>query len=148
MTAAVKTGARALAAVPAEEPARRSALSDLDAEVREYLEEELDDAQAACLAYGHSWPKLKPGRKPPRGFSAVPDRRQPGCFAVTETCADCGTQRTSVTLPGGVFDRDVRRGYVYSRRWRKRPAGSGLTKRDFTAEIYRRMAPVLFGDLS
>lgn len=127
----------------AEPRFREPVLSDLAAETEAYLRD-LSDKQLVCLAYGHPWPRLDPRRGLPRGFSAVPDRRRAGCFQVTERCPNCGNRRVSVTLPMGIFDTDVHRGYDYPDDWQRRPPGSRLTRRDFTAEIYRRMSPVLF----
>lgn len=127
--------------------------SDLDAEIRAYLEG-LSVAQLVCLAYGHRWPELIPGTKIPKGFHTVPDPQVQGVYLVTEDCIrrslgrSCGTVRKSMTLPRGFFDRNVQRSYGYDNgpggEWAIRPDGSGLTRRDFLDQIYRQMGRELF----
>lgn len=143
----------------------RTVQSDLDALIAAYLEG-LSIPQLVCLAYGHRWPELIPGQGVPKGFHAnatdefvvAPSGRKQGIYRVTEDCIReiklygarrrglfCETARTSMTLPRGFFDRAVNRQYAYNHDvWEVRPEDSRLTRRDFTAEIYRRMGRDLF----
>jgi hypothetical protein len=105
-------------------------------EVLKYLHT-MDDRQLTCLAQTHGWPKLDPRKKVPNNFAFIPT--QGGIYQVRETCDTCTSVRESTTLPGGIFDPDLHRVYSYPHWWLVRPVGSELTKRDFTAELYRRM---------
>lgn len=100
---------------------------------------DIDDDIAACRAWGHSWPsrKLRPGRKLPSGF--LPRAAYGGVVEITETCPGCGKQRIGMTLPGGIFDRDVVRRYVDPRNWKVIKQDEHVTPRDFQAEVFRRM---------
>jgi len=136
----------------------------LDAQVAAYLHN-LSVPQLVCLAYGHRWPELIPGMPIPKGFHAVRSAdlaasgtQLQGVYRVSEDCTreiklngsrrrgeTCGTSRSSMTLPRGFFDKKVDRQYGYDHDvWEVRPEGSGLSRRDFTEEIYRRMGRDLF----
>lgn len=129
---------------------QRDVLSDLAFEIERYLRG-LSVCQLVCLAYGHRWPELVPGFKLPRGFRIVPAPERQGVCLITELCTrkvqgdTCGTKRTSLTLPRGVFDRSHHRSYGYDDDvWEIRPAASRLTRIDFLDEIFRRMGRNLF----
>lgn len=99
----------------------------------------IDNDIAACRAWGHSWPsrKLRPGKALPKGFR--PRAAFGGAVEITETCPDCGKQRITLTLRGGVFDQDAVRRYQDPRNWRVIKADEHVTPRDFQAEVFRRM---------
>jgi hypothetical protein len=105
----------------------------------EKLLSNIDDDIAACRAWGHRWPSknLRPGRKLPIGFQ--PRAAPGGCVEVTERCPDCGKKRITVTLPEGVFNRDVVRSYIDPKNWVVVKQEEHATPRVFQAEIYRRM---------
>lgn len=119
----------------------------LDAHVFAYLDK-LSLAQLLCLAYGHTWPLLIPGRGRPKGWRAalLPDRDS--VFRITEECTrddagfGCGTLRTSDTTSNGILrDRETTRQYRYDNDvWEVRPEGSRLTRVDITDYITWRMA--------
>lgn len=129
---------------------QRDILSDLAYEIERYLRG-LNICQLVCLTYGHRWPELVPGFKLPRGFRIVPSPERRGVCLVTELCTrkvqgdTCGTKRTSLTLPRGVYDRSHQRSYSYDDdTWEIRPTSSRLSRLDFLDEIYRRMGRSLF----
>jgi hypothetical protein len=101
---------------------------------------EISDAQLMCLAMSHRWPELIPGQRIPKGMNVVPDERLGGCMQITEYCdRDCDVWRTSTTLPGYRFNREILYQYEYGGRWIVRPEHLELTPRMFRAELYRRM---------
>lgn len=139
-----------VADVPLIEEPGRDVFSDLAFHIEAYLRK-LTIAQLICLAYGHRWPELIPGGGVPKGFRAIRDPGRQGVYLVTEACVretlreTCGTQRTSLTLPRGIFDRNHGRAYAYDdANWEVRPAGSRLSRLDFLDEILRRMGRELF----
>src|ERR1700742_5256617 len=89
---------------PRKAPARKRQqwAPGLTAEVRTYLDQ-LTLAQLICLAYGHIWPVLIPGRGRPAGWTSIPDHRTQGVFLISESCvrddtgSTCNTVRTSYT---------------------------------------------------
>lgn len=95
---------------------------------------DIDDSIVACRAWGHEWPKLRPGKPLPRRFR--PSLQPGGVVLITETCGNCGKTRESLTLSGGVFDRGVVRHYYDPKNWVVVPDSS---PRDFQAETYRRL---------
>jgi hypothetical protein len=97
----------------------------------------IDDSIVGCRAWGHDWPKLRPGKRIPRGYR--PALQTDGTVLVTEVCGQCGKERYSYTLRGGVFDRAAHRVYVDPKNWVVIPADERVTPRDFQAEAYRRM---------
>lgn len=107
-------------------------------EADEYLAR-MDNAFAECRGQHHDWPILKIGRKPPRNWRGV--RQADGCFRITETCKNCGMERTTTTLPGGLTDENAR--YAYSRpdNWVVIPRDADVSKKDIRAELHRRCAP-------
>jgi hypothetical protein len=96
----------------------------------------LPDKFIPCRGDHHDWPILKPG-KLPRGVRAEPT--VDGCYQMIITCRSCGRERMKTTLRGGVYDRSA----VYTYRdpdGYAAPRGLGLSRADYTAELYRRMA--------
>jgi hypothetical protein len=105
----------------------------------------LPDKFIPCRGDHHDWPVLKPG-KLPRGIRAIP--LHDGSFEMTAICRNCGRERTKTTLPRGVYDRDAK--YVYrDPEGYKAPPGLGLSRQDYIAELYRRVAESLVtGDVT
>jgi hypothetical protein len=96
----------------------------------------LDDDQAVCMSQGHGWPKIKPGKPLPRGINVVPEKN--GQFQVRETCPSCGTVRTWTTLPGGQFDMDIQYRYEHPKQWTTQEKGTGVTRRDIKASVWKQ----------
>jgi hypothetical protein len=97
----------------------------------------IDDNIVACRAWGHDWPKLRPGKPLPRRFR--PALQTDGTVLTTEICGNCGKERYTYTLKGGVFDRGAIRRYADPANWVVIPADERVTPRDFQAETYRRL---------
>lgn len=98
----------------------------------------LDDDFLSCRGDRHSFPKLvvrKSTGKLPKGIALT--RQHDGCFQITFTCPDCGTERSKTTLPGGRYDPSAQYTYRYPPGYLS-PAGSGLSRPDFTTELLRR----------
>ena len=96
----------------------------------------LPDKFIPCRGDHHDWPILKPGPLP-RGVRAIPQRD--GCYQLVIACRQCGRERTKTTLPGGGYDRSA----IYKYRDPEgyaAPKGLDLTRADYTAELYRRIA--------
>jgi hypothetical protein len=104
---------------------------------------ELSDEHLACRAGHHSWPKLIPGRAIPRGVKSVRNPED-GSYLVTQTCDVCGKERWKVTLPKGVWDLDAGWRYDDPEGWIRFAIEEEISKRDLTAELYRRLSPQLF----
>lgn len=132
-------------------PSRKMLVSRLGADVVTYLDK-LSLAQLLCLAYGHIWPILIPGRGRPKGWRAVlaPDRQ--GSFLITEGCVrddagfGCESTRRTYTGEHGIFmERGKHRQYHYDpQAWEKRPEGARITRIDVQDYIMARMADDLF----
>ncbi len=107
---------------------------------------DIDDDITACRAWGHRWPSknLRPGRKLPLGFR--PRAISDGCVEVTETCPDCRKRRITVTLPGGIFNRNVLRQYANPENWPVIKRDEHVTPRDFQAEVFRRVQEELLAE--
>jgi hypothetical protein len=100
----------------------------------------VDDRTVACRGDHHDWPILKPGPLP-RGVSAVP--QHDGCFQVTITCKNCGRWRRKTTLPGGGYDTSAVYAYGGGPKdfsAKEDSQRGGLTRTDYTIELWRRMA--------
>jgi hypothetical protein len=119
-------------------PASLTAVPPLspDMEAEQFLLHVRDEF-AACRSQGHSFPRLKPGKIPTKYIKLEPVDRRKGVWQVTFICTMCGVERTTTTLPKGVFDRDTIYAYRYPDGYAA-PKGSGLTPRDFMGEIFRR----------
>jgi len=95
---------------------------------------DLDDGAISCKGDKHDFPKLRPGRWA-KNLSARP--RVDGGYELVFRCPDCGTKRTRVTRPGGVYDTSIKLEYDYPKGYRA-PRGVGLRKTDYTGELLRR----------
>jgi len=107
----------------------------LDQRQKDWLNH-LPDKFIPCRGDHHDWPVLKPGPLP-RGVRAVPQAG--GCYQVIVTCRNCGRERMKTTLRGGALDRSA----IYKYRDPEgyaAPKGLDLSRADYTAELYRRMA--------
>jgi hypothetical protein len=134
---------------------RRILTERLGAEVVTYLDG-LTLQQLLCLAYGHIWPVLVPGRGRPEGWRAnlAPDME--GAFLITESCirdedhsgSTCGSERTTYTGEHGIFmERGRHRQYKRDREiWRIRPEGSRISRIDVLDYIFYLMGAELFTD--
>lgn len=105
---------------------------------RDYLHG-LDDNVVACKGGHHDWPHIKPGNLP-SGVKAIP--HADGCYQVQETCRSCGLVRIKTTLPEGYYDNSAKYQYL-DRVGYYAPPGSNLSKYDYAAELYRRLAETL-----
>lgn len=108
---------------------------DPDYDRSEYLNA-VSDVIAACRGFGHTFPKLVPGRVHTRNLRTAAMRD--GGWQVTQICEDCGTERTFTTLSGGKLEEGT---ILYSYAWPdgyKSPPGSGVTRRDCLSETLRR----------
>lgn len=100
----------------------------------------VDVKYAACLAFGHAFPKLRPygNKRAPKGIIL---RRYPdGTRELEFACRDCGTTRTIVTEPGASI-RFPQQRYIYDRpKGYSRPKGTYelLPKRVIADECARR----------
>jgi len=128
----------------------------LGAEVVTYLDG-LTLQQLLCLAYGHIWPVLVPGRGRPKGWRANLAPQMEGVFLITEACIrdeddsgeTCGTDRTTYTGEHGIFmERGRHRNYKRSDTWRIRPEGSRISRIDVLDYIFYLMGAELFTDAS
>jgi len=136
-------------------PTRKMLTARLGAAVVAYLDK-LTLQQLLCLAYGHTWPVLIPGRGRPRGWRAVLAPEQEGAFLITETCTrdedgsgrTCGSVRTTYTGAQGIFmERGRHRQYKRDMSiWEIRPEGSRITRLDVIDYITVLMAGELFAD--
>jgi hypothetical protein len=125
----------------------------LGAAVVAYLDG-LSLAQLVCLAYGHTWPVLIPGRGRPAGWRANLAPEREGAFLITEECTrdaagfGCETLRTTYTAEHGIFmDRGRHRQYRYDKNaWEVRPEGARITRLDVTDYIMARMGDELFAE--
>lgn len=135
---------------------RRALTERLGKEVVLYLDK-LTLAQLLCLAYGHIWPILIPGRGRPRGWRAALSGDREGSFLITEACVrdeddsgrTCGSERTSYTGEHGIFLERGRRQYKRDKEiWKIRPEGSRITKIDVQDYIFYLMGEELFGDVT
>ena len=133
---------------------RRALTERLGKEVVTYLDG-LTLAQLLCLAYGHIWPIIIPGKGRPKGWRAVIAPEREGAFLITELCVRdedgsgqlCGTDRTS--YEHGIFLERGRRQYRRDKElWKIRPEGSRLTKLDVQDYIYYLTGDALFGDVA
>lgn len=132
-------------------PGKKILASHLSPEVVTYLDK-LSLAQLVCLAYGHIWPVLIPGRGRPRGWR--PAIAAEASFRIAEDCVrndagSCGTVRSYYTGPHGIFlVRGVRRQYDYDQDvWEKRPENVRITRLDVLDYLTFRMAAELFTDI-
>lgn len=136
-------------------PTRRVLISRLGAEVVKYLDG-LTLAQLLCLAYGHTWPILVPGKGRPRGWRANLAPSRDGVFLITENCTrdethdgkTCGSLRSTYTGERGIFlERGRHRQYRYDdSTWQKRPEGSRITRIDVLDYIMTVMGEELFAN--
>lgn len=92
-----------------------------------------------CRGDRHDFPVLKPGPLP-RGIRAIP--QHDGSFQMVSICRNCGRERTKTTLPAGVYDFSAKYTYKDPAGY-KAPRGLGLTRADYIAELYRRVAESL-----
>jgi hypothetical protein len=95
----------------------------------------LPDKFIPCRGDHHDWPVIKPG-KLPKGVRPVP--LHDGSFQMEVSCRSCGRIRIKTTLPGGYYDRDAIYAYRDPEGYAA-PKGLGLTKSDYTDELYRRV---------
>lgn len=132
---------------------RRVLTERLGAEVVTYLDG-LTLQQLLCLAYGHIWPVLVPGRGRPKGWSA--NLASEGVFLITESCirdedgsgSTCGSDRTTYTGEHGIFmERGRHRSYKRDKAiWQIRPENSRITRIDVLDYIFYLMGAELFTD--
>lgn len=117
---------------PGTPPAGNSRAQDPDQFVTS-----MDDDFLSCRGDRHNFPKFRATRngKLPRGIKVT--RQRDGCFQITSTCPDCGTERWRVTLPGGRYDASAAYRYRHPKGYLS-PRDAGLARSDFTAEILRR----------
>lgn len=129
-------------------PTRKMLVARLGAEVYTYLDK-LSLAQLLCLAYGHIWPILIPGRGRPRGWRAnLGGSGHEGQFLITEECVRddagfaCGSSRDTYTGEHGIFmERGKHRAYRRDKDiWEIRPEGARFTRLDVQDYIMARMA--------
>lgn len=97
----------------------------------------LSDEFVSCKGDRHDFPKLRVGPLP-KGVTAKPIRQ--GQYQLTYICPDCGTERTKTTLKGGILNSSAVYSYKHPDGYLA-PAGAGLTKADYAAELGRRVAP-------
>lgn len=98
----------------------------------------ISDRTAACRGDHHDWPILKPGPLPD-GITIEPTPRR-GVYQVKVTCRECGRWRMKTTLPGRWFDPDAVWQYGGGPEDFSEAPGMGMTKRDYAAELGRRIA--------
>jgi hypothetical protein len=136
---------------------RRVLTERLGAEVVTYLDG-LTLQQLLCLAYGHIWPVLVPGRGRPKGWRANLAPQMDGVFLITESCIrdeddsgrTCGSDRTTYTGERGIFmERGRHRSYKRDKDiWQIRPEGSRISRIDVLDYIFYLMGAELFTDAS
>jgi hypothetical protein len=133
---------------------RRILTERLGAEVVAYLDG-LTLQQLLCLAYGHIWPVLVPGRGRPKGWRANLAPQMEGVFLITEACirdedgsgGTCGTDRTTYTGEHGIFmERGRHRNYKRDDTWKIRPEGSRISRIDVLDYIFYLMGAELFAE--
>ena len=134
---------------------RRILVERLGAAVVAYLDG-LTLQQLLCLAYGHIWPVLVPGRGRPKGWRAVIAPEMEGAFLITESCirdedgsgSTCGSDRTTYTGEHGIFmERGRHRSYRRDKAiWQIRPEGSRISRIDVLDYIFYLMGAELFTD--
>jgi hypothetical protein len=132
---------------------RKIMIERLGAGVMTYLDG-LTLQQLLCLAYGHIWPVLVPGRGKPRGWRANLAPDMDGAFLITENCirdedgsgSTCGSDRTTYTGERGIFmERGRHRSYKRDKSiWQVRPEGSRITRIDVLDYIFYLMGAELF----
>lgn len=102
----------------------------------------LDDGAAGCKGDVHDFPKLRPGKKWPKGVTVV--KQVDGSSQLVYTCPDCGTVRRRDTTRQGVIITGPRHRYSY---WHPKgylaPKGAGLTRADYARELGQRLAPMV-----
>ena len=135
---------------------RRVLTERLGAEVVTYLDG-LTLQQLLCLAYGHIWPVLVPGRGRPKGWRANLAPQMDGVFLITESCIrdeddsgrTCGSDRTTYTGERGIFmERGRHRSYKRDKDiWQIRPEGSRISRIDVLDYIFYLMGAELFTDV-
>lgn len=135
---------------------RKILVERLGAAVVTYLDG-LTLQQLLCLAYGHIWPVLVPGRGRPKGWRAnlAPEMTE-GVFLITENCirdedqsgSTCGSERTTYTGEHGIFmERGRHRQYKRDKSiWQIRPEGSRISRIDVLDYIFYLMGAELFTD--
>jgi hypothetical protein len=136
-------------------PTRKTLIARLSPEVVAYFDG-LTLAQLICLAYGHTWPELIPGRGRPKGWRANLAPGHEGAFLITESCTrdalddgkTCGSDRTTYTGERGIFlERGRHRQYKRDDAiWQVRPEGSRITRIDVLDYIMTVMGAELFAD--
>lgn len=138
---------------PFRAPGKKVLAGHLGHEVITYLDA-ISNAQLICLAYGHIWPVLIPGRGRPRGWKPSLAGGRGGVFRIEEDCirddaGSCGTVRVSYTEDHGIFmPRGVSRQYRRDNDvWEVRPENSRITRLDVLDYITFRMAAELFSGI-
>jgi hypothetical protein len=116
-------------------------------------------AQLICLAYGHLWPILLPGRGRPRGWRPWRVPGGGGVFGIDESCVrdelgtgeTCGRIRVSHTGERGIIflERGTHRVYKNEDddRWLVRPEGAQLTRLDVIDYLTWTMGDELFAGI-
>jgi len=104
----------------------------------------IPDEQLACMSQRHPWPVIDLKKKTvPKGISALP--QHDGCWQIRETCPVCGKVRWYTTLKGGAFDTSVQYRYEDPPNWVVRHSEIEATRRDYKAELFRRVLGQSFG---
>jgi hypothetical protein len=113
--------------------------NDHDVTVKERLHS-LDDQTVACRGDHHDWPVLQPGRLP-EGISARP--QADGCYQIRVTCRNCGRVRVKTTLPRGLYDGSAAWRYEGGPKDFREPPGMGMSRADYTTELWHRMSETI-----
>lgn len=109
---------------------------------------EMPLGESLCRGYYHPWPILVPGKRVPRGFRAT--LQKDGCYQIVETCPQCGSKRTTTTLPGGASDPDAVRRIEHPDDWVVMPRNLTYvpTKRDYRDDVQEAALTSHFGNAS
>lgn len=98
-----------------------------------------DNAIVTCRTYGHEWPVAVPGRRLPRGFTAVANAHD-GSYQLRQECKRCHTVRIRTTLPGGyLYDKSAHYSYTYPDNFPHVPGTDEISRADIVNEYWRRI---------
>jgi|SRR5215831_15417621 len=91
--------------------------SDEERDFDLYLRSE-DDAVLGCRAFGHRWPRFRPGAK----YLEIQPQKD-GVVEIVSTCSECGKKRRRVTAPGGALTFPSHYSYTKSPKSVGKPKG-------------------------